>query len=312
MMEIWNKIVTPKEDKDVLEKKKAGWELKTAKLKTLMFLLALVAEIGIIIAVANSYGILGEGVPLGAKVAVVDFNQEVTQEYVNKVIKSLDDVKKNEEYKEVLFIMNSPGGSPTASEELSEYLKDYTKNKHITMYVQGMAASGGYYIASAIKPLYANKNAIVGSIGVIMPHYNLGELAKKLGIEEDDLSAGEFKKPISFFKKLGEKEKTYMKKQLLMPTYHNFINAVASNRALSLKKLLPFTEGKIYVANDTSIQGILVDKIVVLNRLKQHIEKNENQEIAFVDVMPKDPMGLLGGKIDMHLNVGDITTAKLK
>jgi len=38
----------------------------------------------------------------------------------------------------------------------------------------------------------------------------------------------------------------------------------------------------------------------------------ENQEIAFVDVMPKDPMGLLGGKIDMHLNVGDITTAKLK
>jgi len=301
------------EDKEVLEKKKAGWNLLSAKIKTYMFVIAIVAEIALLIFLAKSYGMLGEGVPLGDKVAVVDFNKEVTQEYVNTVIKSLDKIKKDDAYKEVLLIMNSPGGSPTASEELSEYLKEYTKIKHITMYVQGIAASGGYYIASAIKPLHANKNAIVGSIGVIIPHYNIGGLAKKLGVEEDDLSAGEFKKPISFFKKLGEEEKAYLKKQLLSPTYQNFIESVATNRKLNINKLLPFTEGKIYIANNKSIQGILVDDVISLNKLKNRINKNRKIEMSFVAIMPKNPMGLLGGgKVEMNINLGDIISPKLK
>lgn len=68
------------------------------------------------------------------------------------------------------------------------------------MYIESVAASGGYYIASAIKPLKANKNAIVGSIGVIIQHYSLEELSKKIGIEEDNVAYGEYKQPISLFK----------------------------------------------------------------------------------------------------------------
>jgi protease-4 len=292
-----------KEDKEVLEKKKAGWDLASSKIKTWMFVVAIVAEIAIIVAVAKSYGLLGEGVPLGSKIAVIDFNQEVTQEYVNTVIKSMDKVKKDKAYKEILFIMNSPGGSPTASEELSEYLRDYNKNKKIHMYVQAIAASGGYYIASAIKPLISNKNAMVGSIGVIMPHYNIGPLAEKLGVEEDDLSAGEFKKPITFFKKLGEKEKAYLKKQILTPTYNNFITSVALNRELSKSKIIPFAEGKIYIANDPSIQGILIDEISVLHKLKKRIKTDLKKKVSFVDIMPKEPLNLLGGKVKFDIKV---------
>ncbi len=51
--------------------------------------------------------------------------------------------------------MNSGGGSPTASEELSQYLKDFQRDKNITIYIESIAASGGYYIASAVKPIYA-------------------------------------------------------------------------------------------------------------------------------------------------------------
>jgi len=195
-----------KEDKEVLEKKKASWDLASSKIKTWMFVLAIVAEVALLIWVAKSYGVFGKVVPLGDKVAVIDFKEPVTQKYVNDVIEKMDEVKENKDYSEVLFIMNSPGGSPTASEELSEYLKDYNKKKPVTMYVQSVAASGGYYIASAIKPLIANKNAMVGSIGVILPHYSIGKLAEKVGIEEDDLSSGEYKKPISLFKKVGDKE----------------------------------------------------------------------------------------------------------
>ena len=292
-----------KEAKEVLEQKKASWDARSAKIKTWMFIVAIVAEIAILIAVAKSYGLLQEGVPLGDKVAVVDFNEPVTQKFVNKVIKNMDKVKEDKDYSEVLFIMNSPGGSPTASEELSEYLKDYTQEKNVTMYVQSIAASGGYYIASAIKPLIANKNAMVGSIGVIMPHYSIGELAKKVGVEEDDLSSGEYKKPISLFKKVGDKERAYLKDQLLTPTYNNFIDSVAVNRGIERSKLLPYTEGKIYVANSPEIKHILVDEVLVLHRLKTRMKKRINKKVKFVNIMPKEELGFLKDKIEFKFSL---------
>ena len=292
-----------KEDKEVLEQKKASWDARSAKIKTWMFILAIVAEIGLLVFIAKQYGVFGEMVPLGDKVAVIDFNKPVTQEFVNEVTKSMDKVKEDKDYSEVLFIMNSPGGSPTASEELSEYLKDYTKEKNVTMYIQSIAASGGYYIASAIKPLIANKNAMVGSIGVIMPHYSIGELAKKVGIEEDDLSSGEYKKPISLFKKVGDKERAYLKDQLLTPTYNNFIDSVADNRGIDRAKLLPYTEGKIFVANSPEIKNILVDEVLVLHRLKARMKKRINKKIKFVNIMPKEEFGFLKDKIEFKFSL---------
>jgi len=291
------------EEKEVLEQKKATWDARSAKIKTWMFILAIVFEVGILAFVAKQYGLLGEGVPLGQKVAVIDFNQPVTQEFVNNVMKKMDEVKEDKDYKEVLFIMNSPGGSPTASEELSEYLKDYDKEKNVTMYIQGVAASGGYYIASSIKPLIANKNAMVGSIGVILPHYSIEKLAQKVGVEEDDLSSGEYKKPISLFKKVGEKERDYLKAQLLTPTYNNFIDSVAQNRGMSRDKLLPFTEGKIYVANAPVIQGVLVDEILVYHKVKARMKKRLGKKISFVDVMPKEEFGFLKDKIEFKFSL---------
>lgn len=292
-----------KEDKEVLEKKKASWDLASSKIKTWMFVLAIVAEVALLIWVAKSYGVFGKVVPLGDKVAVIDFKEPVTQKYVNDVIEKMDEVKENKDYSEVLFIMNSPGGSPTASEELSEYLKDYNKKKPVTMYVQSVAASGGYYIASAIKPLIANKNAMVGSIGVILPHYSIGKLAEKVGIEEDDLSSGEYKKPISLFKKVGDKERAYLKKQLLTPTYNNFIDSVAVNRGIDREKLLPYTEGKIFVANNPEIKDILVDEVLVLHRLKARIKKRLDKKISFVDIMPSEKLGFLKDKIEFKLSL---------
>lgn len=292
-----------KEDKEVLEKKKASWDLASSKIKTWMFVLAIVAEVALLIWVAKSYGVFGRVVPLGEKVAVIDFKEPVTQKYVNDVIEKMDEVKENKDYSEVLFIMNSPGGSPTASEELSEYLKDYNKKKPVTMYVQSIAASGGYYIASAIKPLIANKNAMVGSIGVILPHYSIGKLAEKVGIEEDDLSSGEYKKPISLFKKVGDKERAYLKKQLLTPTYNNFIDSVAVNRGIDREKLLPYTEGKIFVANNPEIKDILVDEVLVLHRLKARIKKRLDKKISFVDIMPSEKLGFLKDKIEFKFSL---------
>ncbi len=274
-----------------------------SNLKAWIIGLFLLAELIFIINYFSKMGMFEEVSTAKNKVAVIRYNQEVTEEFTSKVMEKLDTIRKNGEYQSLLFIMGSPGGSPTASEELSEYLKDYQNDMNVTMYVDSIAASGGYYIASAIRPLYANKNAIVGSIGVIMPHYNFEELAKKIGVEEDYLAAGKFKKPISMLAKIDKENKEYMVKHLLKPTYENFVNAVANNRGLSPKALKPFTEGKIYIANVPEIQGVLVDQISSLYKIKKMIREHiGSEDVDFVNInLQEEPPFFAQVKVDLGI-----------
>ena len=271
-------------DVDKYQIKALKKQIFISNLKAWIIGVILIAELLFIGLYFAKSGLLGGVTTAGKKVAVIRYNKEVTEDYTSKIMEQMDRLKKDKNYKEILFVMASPGGSPTASEELSEYLKAYQKEKPITMYIESIAASGGYYIASAIRPLIANKNAIVGSIGVIMPHYNLGELAKKVGVTEDYLAAGKYKKPISMFKEIDEESRKYMTEHLLKPTYENFINAVAANRGVSREKLLPFTEGRIYIANAPEIKGILVDKISSLYKIKKELREKYSDKIHFVKV----------------------------
>ncbi len=274
-----------------------------SNLKAWIIGIILVAEIIFIGSFFSKTGAFGEESLSENKVAVVRYNQEVTEEFTTTIMERMDEIKEDETYKSVLFIMGSPGGSPTASEELSEYLKAFQKEMPITMYVDSIAASGGYYIASSIKPLIANKNAIVGSIGVIMPHYNFGQLAKTVGVEEDFMAAGKFKKPISMFEKIDEENRKYMTENLLKPTYENFIQSVANNRGLKKEDMVPFAEGKIFIANVPEIQHILVDEISSLYQVKAKIRENlRSDEVDFVEIdLEDEPSFLPKVQVDLGL-----------
>ncbi len=274
-----------------------------SNLKAWIIGIMLVAEIIFIGSFFSKMGTFGEESLSENKVAVVRYNQEVTEEFTTTIMERMDEIKEDETYKSVLFIMGSPGGSPTASEELSEYLKAFQKEMPIIMYVDSIAASGGYYIASSIKPLIANKNAIVGSIGVIMPHYNFGQLAKTVGVEEDFMAAGKFKKPISMFEKIDEENRKYMTENLLKPTYENFIQSVANNRGLKKEDIVPFAEGKIFIANVPEIQHILVDEISSLYQVKAKIRENlRSDDVDFVEIdLEDEPSFLPKVQVDLGL-----------
>ncbi|MBD3794081.1 MAG: signal peptide peptidase SppA [Campylobacterales bacterium] len=274
-----------------------------SNLKAWIIGIILLAEIAFIGMYFSKMGLFGEVSVSPYKVAVVRYNQEVTEEFTAKVMEKMDEVKEDKSYQSVLFIMGSPGGSPTASEELSEYLKAYQKDMNVTMYVDSIAASGGYYIASAVRPLIANKNAIVGSIGVILPHYNIGELAKKVGVEEDYLAAGKFKKPISMLSKIDQENRDYIIKNLIKPTYQNFIDSVAENRGLKAEQIKPFTEGKIFIANMPEIQGVLVDEVSSLYQVKAKIRKHiGKKDVDFVDIdIMEEPTFFPEVKVDLSL-----------
>jgi len=259
-----------------LEIKKLKKEISISSIKQYAFILLFVAEIILLAAVFINFFNLKNpfsDVSSKPKIALIHIDQPITTRYVEHLIKSVDKIKEEDRYKALLVDVSSPGGSPTASQEFAEYLKDLNKTMPVTMYVDDMAASGAYYIASAIKPIYANKNAIVGSIGVIMPHYNMSELAQKVGVKEDTITAGKFKQPFSLFKEMTKENKEYIENALLKPTYQNFIEDVAANRGIDKARIKQFAEGKIYIASMPEIQGVLVDKITNLYKLKAQLKK---------------------------------------
>ncbi|NPA54765.1 MAG: signal peptide peptidase SppA [Epsilonproteobacteria bacterium] len=252
------------------------FKLKALKEKIIIFGVVIIVfvEIFFMIGFIKKSGFFGEKTPSKPYVAVINFDKEITVDYINKLIAKMDKLKRDKDAKEILIIFNTPGGSPSASDEFNAYLKQYTKTKKVNVYIESMAASGGYYVVSAIRPIIANKNAIVGSIGVIMPHYVIGKLAKKLGIEEDSITVGKYKKPISLFKKADKQQRQYLYSHLLNPTYQNFLKVVSHDRNITLTKLKQYADGKIYIAN--TVKGILVDQISTLVQTKQQIK----QEIA--------------------------------
>ncbi len=215
-------------------------------------------------------------------IAVININKTITVPYIDKLMAKMDALKKDKNCKEYLLVFNTPGGSPSASDEFNAYLKYINKIKKVNVYVESMAASGGYYIISAIKPIIANKNAVVGSIGVIMPHFVLKKLADKLGIQEDTLTVGKYKEPVSFFKKFSAQDKKYLLSHLLLPTYNNFLQTVAKDRNISINKLKKYADGKIYIAS--MVKGILVDKISDFITLKQNLKKKYHGNIEFVTI----------------------------
>ncbi len=285
------------------EMKSLKRQIFVTNLKALIIGLILVAEIIFIFSFLKKSGVIPTEELSSNRIAVIRYNKEVTEDFTTKVMETMDKIRDDDDYKSVLFIMGSPGGSPTASEELSEYLNDFQKDKNITMYVDSIAASGGYYIASSVKPLIANKNAILGSIGVIMPHYNFGELAKKVGVEEDFMAAGKFKKPISMFAKIDDENKKYMTEHLLTPTYMNFVESVAKNRGLKKEDILAVAEGKIYIANSPKIKGVLVDKISSLYRVKRELREVYGDDVEFIKIrLDKEPSLFPKVKVDLNLD----------
>jgi len=215
-------------------------------------------------------------------IAVININKTITVGYIDKLMNKMDALSKDKNCKEFLLIFNTPGGSPSASDEFNAYLKYINKKKKVNVYVESMAASGGYYIISAVKPIIANKNAVVGSIGVIMPHFVLKKLADKVGVEEDSLTIGKYKEPISFFRKFSKEDKKYLKTHLLLPTYKNFLKTVAQDRNISVDKLKKYADGKIYIA--TLVKGILVDEISNLITVKNELKKKYKGNITFINI----------------------------
>ena len=116
------------------------------------------------------------------------YQHDTTMEY-------LDELMDDENNKGILLYVDSPGGAVYESEELYDKLMEYKKitKQPIWTYMAHYAASGGYMASVSSDKIYANKNTVTGSIGVIMSGYDLTGLYKKLGIRYVSITSGKNK-----------------------------------------------------------------------------------------------------------------------
>ena len=135
----------------------------------------------------------------------------------------------------VAISINSPGGSPVQSRLIYQRIRALAeeKNKKVLMFVEDVAASGGYMIAVAGDEIIADPSSIVGSIGVITASFGFPELLKKLGIERRVHTAGSNKSILDPFRPEREEDIETLK-ALQLQVHDTFIDLVKERRGDNL------------------------------------------------------------------------------
>ena len=136
----------------------------------------------------------------------------------------------------VAISINSPGGSPVQSRLIYRRIRDLAaeKNKTVLVFVEDVAASGGYMIAVAGDEIIADPSSIVGSIGVVSASFGFNEAIHKLGVERRVYTAGRNKASLDPF--LPEKpEDVERLKALQLEVHDTFIDIVKERRSAKLK-----------------------------------------------------------------------------
>lgn len=132
----------------------------------------------------------------------------------------------------VAIIVNSPGGSPVQSRLISKMIRDLAEehDKQVLVFIEDVAASGGYFIAVAGDEIIADPSSIVGSIGVIYAGFGFEEAIKKIGVKRRIHTAGRNKSTLDPFVP-EKKEDVERLKAFELDIHQVFIDHVKSRRA---------------------------------------------------------------------------------
>ena len=209
---------------------------------------------------AGAYAYLkNEGIALLAKDAVAVVTVEGVIEDSRDTVQALDRLAGNVGVRAVVLRVDSPGGGVAPSQEIYDAVFRVREHKPVIASLGNLAASGGYYIASACESIVANPGTLTGSIGVIMETGNISELMKKLGLQGVIVKAGKFKDIGSPLREMTEEERRLLE-GLLENVHTQFIGAVAKGRKLKAEDVRPLADGRIY-SGEQALNLHLVDQL---------------------------------------------------
>jgi protease-4 len=171
----------------------------------------------------------------------IDGNISDSQAITSQLVK----FKKDKGIKAIILRINSPGGAVGPTQEIHREVQKTIQTKKIVASMGGVAASGGYYIATAANMIVANPGTITGSIGVLMEFVRVEDLLDNIGINLEVLKSGEFKDTGSPHRSLTDRDRELIN-ALIESIQEQFVEAVANGRKLSVEEVREIADGSIF------------------------------------------------------------------
>ncbi len=173
---------------------------------------------------------------------------------------ALQQARDDDHVRAVVLEIDSPGGEVTASDIIYNWVVKTRAKKPVVVYMDSLAASGGYYVACGGKYLMANETTITGSIGVIIQTLNYEQLFNKIGLASVVFKSGKFKDMLNGARQVTPEEREYVQ-SFVMKTYEKFLGIVAKERNLPADQLRnTIADGRILSGKD-ALDNKLIDGV---------------------------------------------------
>lgn len=224
-----------------------------------------------------------------------DHSSRGGSDIISYVMKRLKKVEEEKEFKGILLVINSPGGGVSESDEIYTAIKDFKRRsgKPVIAYFESIAASGGYYIASAADEIIAQPTTITGSIGVIMSLVHIDGLMEKTGITSTIIVSERtpYKDIGSPFRKMKNEEKK-MLQDIIDEMYDRFVDSVAEGRKeLDREAVESLATGMVYTGIEAE-KNKLVDRVGYFADAAKLIRSSAGADDAKI-IELESPPGLL-------------------
>ncbi|EAQ36557.1 peptidase S49 [Nitrobacter sp. Nb-311A] len=220
------------------------------------------------------------------------------------VAKTLERAFAVDNAKAVALVVNSPGGSPVQSRQIYLRIRQLSREKEIPVlvFVEDVAASGGYMIACAGDEIFCDPSSIMGSIGVVGGSFGFTELMRKIGVERRLYTAGEHKATLDPF--LPENPDDVARLKAIQREIHaTFIELVKASRGERLKGTDDLLFTGEYWAGERSVALGLADAI---GDLRSTLRARFGEKVATPVIAPST--GLLSGLLGRKAGAGTLTS----
>jgi len=205
------------------------------------------------IAIIYADGVIVDGEAGGG---LLDEGGQVGSANIRRAVRIAD---RDDTVKAVVIRIDSPGGSALASEVMWQSVRRLAEDKPVIISIGSMAASGGYYLASAGDVIYADPSAIVGSIGVVGGKFVLKDLYDKIGLSTEIYTRGGNADLFSSNQPFTDKQRA-MVTNWMTETYKQFTSRILETRGDKIKDIDKIARGRIFLAADAKALG-MVDEL---------------------------------------------------
>ena len=217
--------------------------------------------------------------------AIIDDNPSFlsTETYHHQTfLMQLEEIANDSTVKGVILVVNSPGGGVYESAQIKEQLDQLQDEHDLPIYASfgSMAASGGYYISAGADRIFATKETLTGSLGVIMSSFEVSELMENIGVGEETITSGEYKDIGSFTRKMTDAEIEILQ-ELIDRSYDDFVDLIVEGRNMSEEDVRQIADGRIYDGGQAQENG-LVDELGNFDDAVSAMKENHDLEGAQV------------------------------